>query len=204
MILKFRGQKSDIPLKKAQAKLGTGKSHHKSSLHATNGDMDEPLGGLSDNDDAVERATLNQDAKAYFGGVTEKATKVCPQSHQDMALSLTCLPHQVRPIAAVVVKTESATRTTEGSRAPKSKKDEITIRDLPATFQNGFRSRFVPMLRQFTGTLGPWDNPEDHNIRGLWCIAFPTYLSQIPDGLFLIISKLVRYIWAAFLITYIV
>jgi hypothetical protein len=63
--------------------------------------------------------------------------------------------------------------------------------DLPPMFQDGFRTLFVPLLHQFTGTLGPWESPTGHKIRSLFGTTFIDYPSQMSDELFIIVTKLV-------------
>jgi hypothetical protein len=68
------------------------------------------------------------------------------------------------------------------------KKENITMNDLPDADREAFRTRFIPLLREYTGTLASWEQPDEMDIRNLWSLAF-SY--QLDDDFIGAVSKLV-------------
>ena len=82
-----------------------------------------------------------------------------------------------------------------GSRASagQAKKDHITLTALPRSMVDLFRTRYTPVIRDFTGTLEIWKNPSDADI---WHFASSVFAFdfqlEYESELFTVISKLVR------------
>jgi hypothetical protein len=88
---------------------------------------------------------------------------------------------------------------------PAQKKEDITMNHLPAAVRDNFRIRFIPVLRQLAGSLGPWDSLEAGQITHVWYVAFPQFNSQIDEGLLWIVTKLVmcrRHLISEYLLTF--
>lgn len=85
----------------------------------------------------------------------------------------------------------SGTRASRGQ----AKKDEITANDLPVALRSNFRGRMIPYLRDYTGTLGPWEHPTDDDIYYYFGLSYLDLNSQLKDDLFVVISKLVRFLF---------
>jgi hypothetical protein len=55
-----------------------------------------------------------------------------------------------------------------------------------------FRTRFVPSLRDFAGTIEPWQQPSKEDVHRLLLAAFPGQNREVESELTCIIEKLVR------------
>jgi hypothetical protein len=85
----------------------------------------------------------------------------------------------------------------------KLKKENISTKDLPRKFQDGFCTIFVPRIRQLMGTLEPWETLQDYHISGVWVTSFLKEIlmpnennrgyevEEMDDELMAIIMKLV-------------
>jgi hypothetical protein len=80
-----------------------------------------------------------------------------------------------------------------GARAARGqpKKKDITTGSLPQEYRNLFAERYVPLIRDLTGTLSPWEHPDADDIRRVFYSVFQPQ-SQLIGDFFTIVSKLVR------------
>jgi hypothetical protein len=68
------------------------------------------------------------------------------------------------------------------------------MNSLPYPYQEGFRLKVIPFLRQIMGSIaGPWDLIPEDEIRYAWSGAFPDDQSQLDDDRVAVISKLVSF-----------
>lgn len=82
-----------------------------------------------------------------------------------------------------------------GSRASanQAKKDDITLTALPQSMVDLFRTRYTPIIRDFTGTLEVWKTPTDAEIWSHATSVFEfEFQLEYDSELFTVISKLVR------------
>jgi hypothetical protein len=68
---------------------------------------------------------------------------------------------------------------------------------LPAATRDTFRTLYVPLLREFAGVLGPWQQPTDNDIRNIWytCFASNSQL-ELADNIIHVAGKLVSFIFS--------
>lgn len=80
-----------------------------------------------------------------------------------------------------------------GSRATRGqpKKKDITMSSLPPAYRQLFVDQYIPHIRDFTGTLPPWDHPESLDICDMFHSIFQPE-SQLVGELLTVVSKLVR------------
>ena len=81
-----------------------------------------------------------------------------------------------------------------GSRASagQAKKDNITLTALPQSMVDLFRTRYTPVVRDFTGTIEVWKNPSNADIWHLANTVFDfDFQLQYDSELFTVLSKLV-------------
>jgi hypothetical protein len=74
------------------------------------------------------------------------------------------------------------------------KKEDIHLDDLPAAMHNVFRNWVIPQLREFMGTVAPWQNPREEDIRNVWAYCSSKEISHLDDETFFILGKLVRHL----------
>jgi hypothetical protein len=71
------------------------------------------------------------------------------------------------------------------------KKKDITTSSLLPDYRNRFADRYIPLIRDFTGTMQPWEQPDAGDIRNTFYQVFEPE-SQLIGDLFIIVSKLVH------------
>ncbi|KAF8431806.1 hypothetical protein L210DRAFT_3456051 [Boletus edulis BED1] len=90
----------------------------------------------------------------------------------------------------VSVKSEDVTESIYDGIVYKNR-TALSPKDLPPECLRGFRVAFRPAIRDFIGTLGPWESPADTDIVRIWNCCFPKHQLDVSKNLFTIVSKLV-------------
>jgi len=156
------------------------------------------LGGISDDEDGDnererEALTLRSAPVQYYGG--SSAVKTPPVSLFLLPFAaLKIFPGQVRSVAKIIPNTTTPGLVTSRARAAPGqiKKESITLNHLPAGSRDTFRTIYVPLLREFAGLLGPWQQPVDEDIREIWTYSFKGGIApELDKNVLWVLNKLV-------------
>ncbi|KAF8881640.1 hypothetical protein BD779DRAFT_1473354 [Infundibulicybe gibba] len=140
------------------------------------------LGGFSSDEDTVqERRTLGtghaEPVHYYGGGSSEKETKVFSL--------IKVVPTTSTP---ELVSASGPRQRAQGQ----TKKEDITTKSLPLAYRGDFRSRFIPLMRQYTSTLGPWEAPPEADTIALFAAVFKLDAEALEPDLAPVVLKLVE------------
>ena len=119
------------------------------------------------------------------------ATRVQPTTAR--TASARVQPAAISPALAAPARIQRAPAVPAHKATHASKKEDISMLHLPISVREDFRVRFVPLLREFAGSVGPWDSLTEDQIAYIWYGTFPDFNSQIEDDLLWIVTKLVSH-----------
>ncbi|KAF8556892.1 hypothetical protein OG21DRAFT_1505922 [Imleria badia] len=88
-----------------------------------------------------------------------------------------------------MVKSEDITEILDAGTVFKARRN-LSQNDLPPECVHGYRVAFRPAIKDFVGTLGPWEFPADEDIARIWNGFFPKHQIEPSKGLHTIVSKL--------------
>ena len=146
----------------------------------------DSVAGLSDGNDTEERqAAISSNHKPVH-----HASKVCDHCLLSNQL-IQCFQVQssVKISPVLAPNLGLAPHGAHATRGQPKKKD-ITMGSLPHEYRNLFTERYVPLIRDLTGTLPPWAHPDADEICQVFYSVFQPQ-SQLIGKLFTIVSKLV-------------
>ncbi|KAF8886310.1 hypothetical protein BD779DRAFT_1441672 [Infundibulicybe gibba] len=102
------------------------------------------------------------------------------------------LSKQIRSLVKIV-PTINIPELVSGPRRQqaKTKREDITTDHLPSAYRKGFRLQFIPLIRQYTSTLAPWEAPIESDIMAFFATVFDLEVEAVECDLVSIVTKLV-------------
>ncbi|KAG6379245.1 hypothetical protein JVT61DRAFT_11694 [Boletus reticuloceps] len=119
----------------------------------------------------------------------KRVTTHCEHHATQTKRTKTCKDNQGMH-SIVSVKSEDVTESIYDGIVLKNR-TALSPKDLPPECLHGFRMAFRPAIRDFVGTLGPWESPADTDIVRIWNCCFPRHRLEASNNLFTTVSKLV-------------